>query len=144
VAALAWAYLAYLAWDMQQRMSAGAMGMGMDAAMSQFRPWGSVGFVTTFIMWAVMMVAMMVPTAALMILAFATVNQRRLERQQPFVPTGVFLSGYLVVWLGFSIATTMMQWGLHQAALLTPTWRAQLLSWAGQSCWRLAFISGLP
>jgi predicted metal-binding membrane protein len=118
VAALAWAYLAYRAWDMQQRMSAGAMGMGMDAAMYQFRPWGLVDFVTTFIMWAVMMVAMMVPTAAPMILTFATVNRRRRERQQPFVPTGVFLSGYLMVWFGFSVAATMLQWGLHQGALL--------------------------
>jgi predicted metal-binding membrane protein len=121
VVALAWAYLFYLAWDMQQSMTAEAMGEGMDMAMSQFRAWGLVAFITTFSTWAVMMVAMMVPTAAPMILTFATINRRRLERQQPFVPTGVFLSGYLIVWFGFAVAATMMQWGLHQAALLTPT-----------------------
>jgi predicted metal-binding membrane protein len=120
VVALAWAYLFYLAWDMQQRMSAEAMGAGMDMAMSQFRPWDLVAFITTFIMWAVMMVAMMAPTAAPMILTFATVNRRRQEREQPFAPTGIFLSGYLVVWFGFSVVATMMQWGLHRAALMTP------------------------
>jgi predicted metal-binding membrane protein len=119
VVALAWAYLFYLTWDMQQRLSAGAMNMSMDMAMSQFQPWGPVDFVTTFIMWSVMMVAMMVPTAAPMILTFATINRRRLERRQPFVPTGVFLSGYLIVWFGFAVAATIMQWGFHQAALMT-------------------------
>lgn len=117
VVALAWAYLFYLSRDMQQGMSAGAMNM--DMAMSQFQPWGPINFGLNFIMWAVMMLAMMVPTAAPMIITFAAVNRRRRERDQPFVPTGVFLSGYLVVWFGFSIAATMTQWGLHQGALLS-------------------------
>jgi predicted metal-binding membrane protein len=114
IAALAWAYMVYLAWDMQQSMSADSMQMVMSMASAQARLWGSVDFILMFIMWAVMMVAMMVPTAAPMILTFATVNRRRLERQQPFVPTSVFLLGYVIVWTGFA------QWGLHTAALLSP------------------------
>jgi len=32
----------------------------------------------------------------------------------------IFLSGYPLVWTGFSALTTLAQWGLHEAALLSP------------------------
>ncbi len=47
-----------------------------------------------FLMWSVMMVAMMIPTAAPMILVFANVNRRRQEQERPHVPTVVFLGSY--------------------------------------------------
>jgi predicted metal-binding membrane protein len=71
-------------------------------------------------MWAVMMVAMMTPSAAPMILTFAAVNRRRQAQQGRLVPTAVFVLGYLLVWSGFSIVATLAQWGLHTAALLSP------------------------
>ena len=120
VAILAWVYLFYLAWDMQRGMSAGSMQTGMGLAMSQVRAWGAVDFLLMFVMWAVMMIAMMVPTAAPMTLAFATINRRRLEQQQPFVPTSVFLSGYVLVWSVFAAGAALAQWGLNTAALLSP------------------------
>lgn len=52
-------------------------------------------------MWAVMMVAMMTASAALMFLTFATMNRRRQAQQGPFVFTTVFVLGYLLVWGGF-------------------------------------------
>ena len=120
IAALGWAYLFYQAWDMQHSLTAGSMQMDLGMAMSQVRPWTGVDFGLMFLMWVVMMTAMMVPTAAPMILTFATINRKRLEQQQPFVSTGVFLSGYVLVWSGFSAAATVSQWGLHTAALLSP------------------------
>lgn len=54
-----------------------------------------------------------------MLLIFATINRKRRE-QEPFVPTGIFLLGYLVVWGGFSAVVTVLQWRLHETALLTP------------------------
>ncbi len=120
VAVLAWAYLFYLAWDMRRGVNLGPLQLDAGMAMSQVRPWSGVDFGLMFLMWAVMMTAMMVPTAAPMILTFATINRRRLEQQQPFVPTGVFLLGYVLVWGGFSAAATGAQWGLHTAALLSP------------------------
>lgn len=115
VVALAWVYIFYLAWRMKD------MGMGGDMAMPQMQPWGAIDFMLTLVMWAVMMVAMMVPSAAPMIFMFATANRRRRQQQGPFVPTGVFVLGYLVVWSGFSALATSAQWGLHTAALLSPT-----------------------
>ena len=109
--ALAWAYMVYLA------QSAGDMGSGM--AMAQLQSWSAADFSLMFLMWAVMMVAMMVPTAAPMILLFATVNRRRREQERPYVPTGVFLSGYVIVWSGFAALATLANWGLHVNSLLT-------------------------
>ncbi len=110
VSALAWGYTFYLARDMGN----------VDMAMVQLTPWAASEFLLMYVMWAVMMVAMMVPTAAPMILIFATVNRRRAERNVPFVSTGVFLLGYALVWGGFAAAATLAQWGLHSASLLSP------------------------
>jgi predicted metal-binding membrane protein len=111
--ALACAYVLYRAWDMTNAVDA-------DMAMAQMQPWGVVDFVLTFSMWAVMMTAMMIPTAAPMILLFAKVHRSRKEQQRPFVPTGIFLLGYLAVWSSFAAAASVVQWGLHSAALLSP------------------------
>jgi predicted metal-binding membrane protein len=36
------------------------------------------------------------------------------------VPTGLFLLGYLIVWIGFSALAAVAQWILHATALLSP------------------------
>jgi predicted metal-binding membrane protein len=72
------------------------------------------------LMWVIMMVAMMVPSASPMILTFATINARRAVTGGPVVPTAVFLAGYLLVWSAFSLAATLLQWGLGALALLIP------------------------
>ena len=109
VAALAWAYTVYVA---QGRSN-------MDIAMAQLQTWSAADFGLMFLMWAVMMTAMMVPSAAPMILLFATVNRRRREQQRPYVATVVFLSGYVLVWSGFAAAATVGNWALHANSLLS-------------------------
>ena len=111
---LAWAYMFYLTWDMRNTE------MHMQRAMSHMQSWGGLELVLLFLMWAVMMVAMMVPSVSPIVLMFATTNRRLYRRQGPFVPTSVFLLGYLVLWTGFSALVTLVQWGLHSAALLSP------------------------
>jgi predicted metal-binding membrane protein len=114
ITALSWVYVVSLASDTQ------TMAMGTEMAMPQMQAWGIADFALTFSMWAVMMVAMMTPSAAPMILMFAQVNRRRREQQVSYVPTSVFLAGYLVVWAGFSVLATTAQWGLHAVSLLSP------------------------
>ena len=109
--ALAWAYLVYLARDM------GGMDQGM--MMAPLRSWTIADFGFMFLMWAVMMVGMMVPTAAPMVLLFAANSRRLREQQQPYVPTAVFLLGYVVVWSGFAVAATAGNWALHVNDLLS-------------------------
>lgn len=108
LAGLAWVYMFYLA---------GGMG---EMTGPQMQAWGAGEFTVLFVMWAVMMVAMMVPSAAPMILTFAMISRRRRQKQRSFVPTTVFLMGYLVTWTGFSLLLAFAQWGLHAAALLSP------------------------
>jgi predicted metal-binding membrane protein len=67
-----------------------------------------------------MMPGMMLPSAAPMILTFATVNRRKRTRGRPFVPTAVFTTGYLIAWGLFGIAATLADWGLEQTALMSP------------------------
>ena len=112
VVALSWAYLVYLAIDMQM--------VGMEMSMPRLQTWNMVDFVLTFVMWTVMMVGMMVPSAIPMLLTFTTFSRRRHEGQNPFYPTALFLAGYLLTWIGFSAIAATAQWFLHSAALLSP------------------------
>jgi len=119
ITALSWAYIIFLA----LRMAAMPMPIpmaGMGMAMPQWQPWSAIDFALMLLMWAVMMVAMMVPSASPMILTFTSIHRRRRAQGNAFVPTAVFLAGYAIVWSVFSLAATMAQWGFHQAALLSP------------------------
>ena len=107
---LAWAYLVYLAPGMSRMDSVGELGSMALAGRSM--GFGPVAMVLMFLMWAVMMVGMMVPSAAPMILAFAQINRRRRQLDNPYVPTSVFLAGYLLVWAVFSVAATLAQFAL--------------------------------
>jgi len=120
VAALAWAYLFYLAWDMQRGVNLGPLQLDAGMAMSQVRPWSGVDFGLMFLMWAVMMVAMMTPSAAPMILLFAAIIRKRRGRTGQAASSAAFAAGYLAVWIGFSALATRLQWALEQAALLSP------------------------
>jgi len=109
---LAWGYTVYLA---------RTMGLsGGDMAMPQMHAWSAGMFAFMFVMWSVMMVAMMLPSAAPMILTFAAVQRRRQAQGGAFVPTGVFIAGYLLVWAAFSLLATSAQYGLERAALVSP------------------------
>ena len=71
--------------------------------------------------WVAMMIAMMFPTAAPMILMFGRVAAGKHERAQPFVPTWVFVSAYLVVWVGFGVLAYAAATGLNALAMQS-TW----------------------
>src|SRR5271169_1470491 len=111
---LSWLYLLHLKADMD------ASGMNMPGmVMLDTQKWGPTTALLLFVMWAVMMVAMMVPSATPMIFAFLTLNQSRSAANRPLVPVGIFLLGYLSVWTAYSAVATLAEWGLHQATLLS-------------------------
>ena len=72
-----------------------------------------------FFMWWIMMVAMMLPSAAPMVLLFARFNRSQRDKGAPYVPIGVFALGYLLVWAGFSLVAVTAQWGLERSGLLS-------------------------
>jgi predicted metal-binding membrane protein len=115
IVALAWIYLIYMGWGMRH------MDVGADMVlMPAMQHWTAWDLVLVFLMWAIMMVAMMVPTVSPMILLFAEINRRRDERRSTFAATGQFLLGYLMAWTGFSFLATLAQWGLLTVALVSP------------------------
>ena len=75
-------------------------------------------------MWIVMMVAMMIPSAAPMILLFAGVARQRQLRHVPTASAAVFTLGYLLVWAFYATIAAVAQWQLHRLALLTPAMAA--------------------
>ena len=109
LAAISWLYI-YLQMSPMDEMA-------MPVA---FSPWTAADFALNVAIWWVMMPGMMLPSAAPMILTFATVNRRKRARGQPFVPTAVFTTGYLTAWGLFGIAATLADWGLEQTALMSP------------------------
>jgi predicted metal-binding membrane protein len=119
IASLAWIYIAYLSTGMGD-MDGSPVGGGAEVVVPQMHAWGIVDLLLTFIMWAVMMVAMMVPSATPMVLLFAALDRKRRQSRQPYVSTAFFLLGYLLVWTAFSAGASCLQWGLHAAALLSP------------------------
>ena len=111
VTLLAWVWL----------VSGGGIDMPsfMDMSMVMPMEWTPLYALVLFVMWWVMMIAMMLPSAAPMILLFALVNRRSRALGAPYVPTAVFASAYLVAWGGFSLAATLVQWWLEQAGWQT-------------------------
>lgn len=71
---------------------------GMDGWMMQPAAWtlGYALFVLS--MWWVMMAAMMLPSAAPMMLLFARINSKAATGDRSVVPTSIFVAGYLLVW----------------------------------------------
>jgi predicted metal-binding membrane protein len=117
VTALAWAFILHQAYVMQEMDAAMMRDMAMPMNDME-ASWSPIDAALTFAMWTVMMAAMMVPAATPMIAAFAAINRRRRERA-PYVPTAIFLSGYVLAWSAFSAVATALQWLLQRTGLLT-------------------------
>ena len=113
--AIAWADLAWMAADPSMMAAPPAWTAGYAAAM--------------FAMWAVMMAAMMVPSAAPAILLFAAL--RRHAGNAAARDTAFFVTGYVVAWSAFSAAATAAQWALASSSLLDGAMAADAPQLAG-------------
>ncbi len=109
VVALAWLYL----WHDARAMSS------MDMADMQHAV-GAGTVALTFGMWTVMMVGMMLPSAAPTILLYGALVRKSGERGTVLPAVWIFTSGYLVAWTSFSLAAALLQLALEQTALMTP------------------------
>ena len=73
---------------------------GMDAG-----PGTDLGGLGWYVgIWVTMMAAMMLPSVAPMALLFARISRDRQERGRAFVPTWIFLAGYLAAWTIYGLA----------------------------------------
>src|SRR5580693_8302529 len=96
----------------------GATNMDSPAAQltMPMSDWSAENWLAVFIMWAVMMAAMMLPAAMPMVSVFGTLNKSRGEASR----TIAFVAGYLALWTAFAAAATAAQWTLLTNGLLSP------------------------
>lgn len=115
VVALAWAWLLLGAGiDMKE------MDMGGGQMMLMLPEWSVAYGLVVFAMWAIMMVAMMLPSAAPVTLLVANIARQRAAKGGAFgAGTVLFVLGYLGVWTGFAAIATLLQWGLDEAGLMS-------------------------
>jgi predicted metal-binding membrane protein len=133
LAALGWLYLALLIVHMGGALGALGPGMAMldlvpRAIVALCRPtfglampeavWGVGGFSVVALMWAAMVLAMMLPSAGLMILTYAEIAEIAVRKGQKIVSPLLIAAGYTVIWLGFASVATLAQFVLTRAALL--------------------------
>ena len=96
------------------------MVFDMTMNMEPVVQWDSADIAMLFLMWAVMMAGMMLPSVVPVILLVDRVNLQRKRRNSPYTQTLYFILGYLMVWTFYSLMITFIQWGLHHLALLSP------------------------
>jgi predicted metal-binding membrane protein len=113
VIALCWGWIAPMALDMYGPMTGWSAWM-MTAT------WDFPHQALLFAMWAVMMIGMMLPSAAPAVFDYAARLRRNGESEGVLERVFGFAAGYLVVWIVFSLIATALQLGLTKAALLSP------------------------
>ena len=96
------------------------MPAGVTMAMPAMATWTSTELLTLVAMWMVMMIAMMVPSAAPIVLMFTALERKQPIGAAPVGRGGLFLLGYLCVWILFSVVAAAAQWALHAVALMSP------------------------
>jgi predicted metal-binding membrane protein len=107
-----WAWMALMAHDMYGSMTGASAWMMTD-------DWDAAHLLLLWAMWAVMMTAMMLPSAAPLALLFAGALR---ARDDPHAIRKIYAlaGGYLFVWAAFSVGATALQRVLASASLLTP------------------------
>ncbi len=108
-------------------------GIGMDmSALDMTRMAGPVGepmqmggplawnlgyALLIFLMWWVMMIAMMTPSAAPTVLLYTALKRAGREQDLSARLSLCFLAGYLIAWAAFSLVATGAQWALELIGL---------------------------
>lgn len=100
------------------QMTQMARPLGDPMAMGPAPVWTAGYALLVFLMWWVMMVAMMIPSAAPALLLYTALKKHGPESHRAQALAGVFLLGYLLAWAAFSALATGLQWGLTVSGLL--------------------------
>jgi predicted metal-binding membrane protein len=119
LAGLGWLYLALMLAGMGGSFE--AFGSGLVQALCQplaDGSWSAASIAMVGSMWGAMTLAMMLPSAAPMILTYAGIADTAARKGEQIVSPFALAGGYTAVWLGFSVIATLLQLMFMQAALL--------------------------
>ena len=133
---LAWVYLLResAAMDVMEKQMRAAMGV----AHMSMRTWSAGDWLGLFAMWAVMMVGMMLPSAAPVIMLVLGAYRLRGQSKAPLAAVA-FIGGYAIVWTTFSAVAALAQFALHRSALLSDDMRLHSAAVSGM----LLLIAGV-
>jgi predicted metal-binding membrane protein len=101
---LALVFLSVVAWIItvyHSRNMDSYSSMEMQMSMGMEHPTLILETSLFLVMWVVMMIAMMFPAVVPMVLIFSNVHRKRRTRNESFIPTWVFVLGYLLIWTFF-------------------------------------------
>jgi len=110
---LSWAWIVTMARDMNGPMT------GSSAWMMATR-WDAVHLLLLWAMWAVMMAAMMLPSASPVMMLYAAAARRRGEAAGRPLHLFALAAGYVLVWGGFSLGAVVLQRVLATLLVLSP------------------------
>ena len=94
---------------------------------------GLISIVLVLAMWSAMIFAMMLPSAAPMVLTYAEIADTAARKGERIVSPFVLTAGYAAVWLGFALLATTAQIALASTTMTpaTPVFAAALFIGAG-------------
>jgi predicted metal-binding membrane protein len=118
VIAVSWLYLG--------QMSASMSAMGGGASAHAGMAMGDAGappLVAVFAMWAVMMIAMMLPTVSPSASVFSSLAARR-DPLRSGRATALYIAAYVTPWIAFAAPAALLQWALTHSLLLDPMARS--------------------
>jgi len=125
---VSWIYLAGMAGGLRSAAAQSEMHRAMG--MPEMGAWGLRQLVALCVMWSVMMVGMMVPSASPMMLLVLGVYRQR-GGDEARTAAIAFIIGYLLAWTGFSLIAAVTQFALHESALMS-----------GEMAMRSALVAG--
>jgi predicted metal-binding membrane protein len=111
-------YVAMARWD-ESMAAMGMKDMEMEGGLMATSSAPAAYLVQAFVMWLIMMVAMMLPSAAPMILLYGKLARGGRQRGGVFASTTVFAGFYLAVWGGFSALAALVQWALVRSGAIS-------------------------
>ena len=110
---LSWAWIVALARDMYGPMTG-------PSAWMMTPEWDPARLVLLWAMWAVMMAAMMLPSASPVLMLYSATARRRSETSERPLHVLALAAGYVLVWALFSVGAVALQRILSILLLLSP------------------------
>ena len=115
----------YTLWGVGMEMSALEMtgmagAIGAPMAMMGAASWSALQVPLLFLMWWLMMIAMMTPSATPTLLLFSSLKRNGSAKAGGLLEVWSFLAGYLASWAAFSAAAVLLQWMLQESSIFAP------------------------
>ena len=122
---IGWAYFAYMSWAVDTAASglphaAHSHGGLWSPPVGNERAWSAFDFSMLFVMWVMMMLAMMLPAVVPFTALYANICHSKRRAGKIAAPVFMFVLGYLLAWAVYSVGATVLQWYFHTNQLITP------------------------